>query len=90
MVLFFFLHFPQTLTYVMERVLKLVPSKIIKKTEKDNLELDYCIRVDSPKETFRDAIRRLGFLIVVSISKVSYILRYPGGSIVRVVLEEQP
>lgn len=72
----------------MEKVYKLVPSKIIKRVDKDNL--DYYITVDSPRETFRDALRKLGFLIVVSVNKTTYILRYPGGSIVKVVLEEQP
>jgi hypothetical protein len=80
----------QTLTYDMEKLIKLVPVKIIKRSEKDNLDLDFCIRLNFHKETFRDVIKESGFLIVVSISESSYILRYPGGSIVKVFLEEQP
>jgi hypothetical protein len=74
----------------MEKLIKLVPSRIIKEVKKDNLDLDFYVHFDSPRETFRDAIRKLGFLIVVSINKTTYILRYQGGSIVKVVLEEQP
>jgi hypothetical protein len=74
----------------MEKLIKLVPVKIIKRSEKDNLDLDFCIRLNFHKETFRDVIKESGFLIVVSISESSYILRYPGGSIVKVFLEEQP